>query len=399
MNDNSAEASDAAENRRAAFRMGEQLDREHAAGDPFAAAIRRTRMPIIITDPRQPDNPIVFANDAFLKLTGYSRDEVIGRNCRFLQGPDTDRSAVAAIRRAIEEERDQFRCDILNYRKDGTTFWNSLFLSPVRDETGAIHFYFASQQDVTHRKAEEMSTRERAEALELEVGARTRELRESLNRLAAEADSKTLLLHELDHRVKNNLQTIAALIGMQARRAASPEAAEALLGVLGRVEALGTVHRRLYQDRRVDRLDIAVFAHDLAQDLVARSGRADIVLRFDLEPVMIGHQHAAPLALIVNELVTNALRHAFRHDGGEIRLAVRRTGEADGGGARLVVEDDGVGLPGQELGRGSFGRLAVELLASQLGTKPLWQTAEPGTRVVLDLPPAILARPLEETRP
>ena len=77
-----------------AWRMTEMLHAEHGKGDPFAAAIRATRMAMLITDPRQPDNPIVFANEAFLRLTGYERDEVIGQNCRFLQGPDTDSAAV-----------------------------------------------------------------------------------------------------------------------------------------------------------------------------------------------------------------------------------------------------------------------------------------------------------------
>ena len=79
-----------------AWQMTDRLTHELGKGDPFAAAVRATRMPMIITDPRQDDNPIVFANDAFLTLTGYARDEIMGRNCRFLQGADTDKAAVRA---------------------------------------------------------------------------------------------------------------------------------------------------------------------------------------------------------------------------------------------------------------------------------------------------------------
>ncbi|MEL6062011.1 MULTISPECIES: PAS domain-containing protein [unclassified Methylobacterium] len=121
-------------------------------GDPFAAAVRATRMPMIITDPSQYDNPIVFVNDAFLKLTGYTRLEVTGRNCRFLQGPGTDPAAIDRLRAAIRQEKD-IRVDLLNYRKDGSTFHNALFVGPVRDAEGKVVYFFASQLDVSEHHA------------------------------------------------------------------------------------------------------------------------------------------------------------------------------------------------------------------------------------------------------
>src|SRR5881409_3088119 len=89
-----------------AWHMTDDLHAEHGKGDPFAAAIRATRMSMIITDPRQADNPIVFANDAFLRLTGYERHEVMGKNCRFLQGPKTDNAAIGMVRDAIAGRTD-----------------------------------------------------------------------------------------------------------------------------------------------------------------------------------------------------------------------------------------------------------------------------------------------------
>lgn len=134
------------------------LENEGIKGDPFAAAVRATRMPMIVTDPRRFDNPIVFANDAFLKLTGYTRLEVTGRNCRFLQGPDTDPAAVDRIRSAIRNEVD-IKIDVLNYRKDGTTFHNALYVGPVRNEDGKVVYFFASQLDVSehHRMQAEIA--------------------------------------------------------------------------------------------------------------------------------------------------------------------------------------------------------------------------------------------------
>jgi PAS domain S-box-containing protein len=136
----------------AAGRLLENIESESHKGDPFAAAVRATRMPMIVTDPRQFDNPIVFANDAFLKLTGYTRLEVTGRNCRFLQGPDTDPAAITRLREAIRAESD-IRVDLLNYRKDGSTFHNALFVGPVRDSEGRVVYFFASQLDVSEHHA------------------------------------------------------------------------------------------------------------------------------------------------------------------------------------------------------------------------------------------------------
>ncbi|WP_409564858.1 PAS domain-containing protein [Methylobacterium sp. J-026] len=132
--------------------MPDNLKMEAHRGDPFAAAVRATRMPMIITDPRQHDNPIVFVNDAFLKLTGYTRLDVTGRNCRFLQGPETDPAAVDRLRDAIRQQAD-IRVDLVNYRKDGSTFHNALYVGPVRDAAGTVVYYFASQIDVSERYA------------------------------------------------------------------------------------------------------------------------------------------------------------------------------------------------------------------------------------------------------
>lgn len=124
---------------------------EERHSDIFFAAVEATRMPMIITDPRKPDNPIIFANAAFIEMTGYPQEEIIGSNCRFLQGPQTDPIAVAKVRSAVEEQR-EISIELINYRKDGSTFWNALFISPVHDANGQLLFYFASQLDVSRRR-------------------------------------------------------------------------------------------------------------------------------------------------------------------------------------------------------------------------------------------------------
>jgi PAS domain S-box-containing protein len=131
---------------------------EHRS-DIFFAAVETTRMPMIVTDPRQADNPIVFVNRAFLEMTGYSSEELLGNNCRFLQGPDTDRDTVDSVREAIAA-RSEVAVEILNYRKDGSSFWNALFISPVYNEHSELVYYFGSQLDVSRRRDTEDALRQ-----------------------------------------------------------------------------------------------------------------------------------------------------------------------------------------------------------------------------------------------
>ncbi|WP_442583113.1 histidine kinase dimerization/phosphoacceptor domain -containing protein [Mesorhizobium sp. ASY16-5R] len=358
--------------------MTDRLHAEHGKGDPFAAAIRATRMAMIITDPRQNDNPIVFANDAFLRLTGYDRDEIMGHNCRFLQGTETETETVSRIRRALLARTD-INVDILNYRKDGTSFWNALYISPVVNEAGELQFFFASQLDVTDRKDAEHRVVADKERFEAAVRARTRELEAAL-------DAQRTLLHEVDHRVKNNLQMVSSLILMQSRSITDEKTKRSLQAMLERIEALSTVHRRLYQSDDVTSFDLADFIRDLVRDLIAASGRSHIHAEFDLEATVIPAEKATPIALMVNELVTNALKHAFddiENGAASSALALGLT-RSDG---RFIIEvaDNGKGMPLTENGT-SFGKRLVHSLARQLRADITWSAASPGTRVRVIIP-------------
>jgi len=121
------------------------------AENPFARVVRETSLSTIITDPSGVDNPIVFANPAFCRLTGYRVGEVLGRNCRFLQGADTDAAAVAQIGAALRAQV-PIEIDILNHRKNGTAFWNRLLIAPVYADSGSLAYFFASQIDVTAKR-------------------------------------------------------------------------------------------------------------------------------------------------------------------------------------------------------------------------------------------------------
>ncbi|MFB6172995.1 MAG: bacterio-opsin activator domain-containing protein [Haloarculaceae archaeon] len=120
---------------------------------------------ITITDPSLPDNPIIYVNDSFADVTGYDRSSVLGRNCRFLQGPGTDEAAVAELRTAIDAER-PVSVELRNYRADGTPFWNKVTIAPIRDPDGEVTHFVGFQTDVTARKQAERDRDREHRALE-----------------------------------------------------------------------------------------------------------------------------------------------------------------------------------------------------------------------------------------
>jgi PAS domain S-box-containing protein len=254
-------------------------------------------MPMAITDPRLDDNPMVFVNDAFCALSGYEREELIGRNLPPAAGPGhPTRRPWPQVRQALRD-RAAIDVDLLNYRKDGAPFWNALHINPVFSADGELHYFFASQYDVTARR----------EALA----------------------AQTMLVHEVDHRVKNNLQIITALLAMEAKGMPDPDGAARLRSTMGRVEALSIVHRRLYQSDDPTRFDVAEFVRDVVTNLVGRARRRDLDVVLALEPAFLPANLAGPLALIVNEVVSDALRHAAPPGQGG-RLAVE-VASAEGG--------------------------------------------------------------------
>ena len=358
------------QNRRDARSAGDRLVAGHVSEDPFAAAFKATRMPMIVTDPSQPDNPIIFCNDAFRKLTGYSDDEIIGRNCRFLQGSETDRETVAKIRDSIVAGRD-VAVDILNYRKDGSTFWNAVFISPVRDEAGTIIYFFASQLDFTTVKSREADLAAARHEAEAEVAKHTANLREAL-------EARTLLVHEVDHRVKNNLLTMASIVKMQARIATDDRQRKTLMSVLNRIEALSTVQRKLFTLDDVSKFDMSEFTRELVTDLVDATGRKDIRLSLDLSPLLVPAVKATPLSLIVNELVGDAVRRGLSDGGGDIHVVVRRLN----GHFLIRVEDTSEPVePDRESAQ--LGKLLLEASALQLGAEI--QRKQDGRKTVVDV--------------
>ena len=229
-------------------------------------AVERTRMPMVITDPKKPDNPIVLANQAFLDLTGYTVGEVLGRNCRFLQGPETSQADLQALRDALGRGDDHIDIELLNYRKDGSSFWNQLTISAVHGPDGETIYYFASQKDVSARR----------QAQKLEA-------------------SERLLLMEVDHRAMNALALVQSIVKLS--RADSIQTYSA--SIQGRVDALARAHRMLAQS--------GWSAADLEEVIIAEGGKNPII--YAGPPVQLAPRLVQPLVLVLHELFTNARQH------------------------------------------------------------------------------------------
>ncbi|MBT2186557.1 PAS domain-containing protein [Sphingobium sp. H33] len=174
--------------------------------------INGSEIAAVLTNPRAQDNPIIFCNSAFEKLTGYPADEILGRNCRFLAGPNTDRSAVAQLREAISRGR-PVMVELLNYRRDGTAFRNAVTIAPLFDDQGDLEYFLGTQVDLgslgsspsraenARRKLAILSPRQRQVLAELAAGKTTKQVAFDFG--LAEPTVKThrsALLHRLEVR-------------------------------------------------------------------------------------------------------------------------------------------------------------------------------------------------------
>ncbi len=313
--------------------------------DIFFAAVETTRMPMIVTDPRQPDNPIIFANRAFLAMTGYTPEELVGRNCRFLQGPETDRETIAQVRKAIAEKR-EFATEILNYRKNGSTFWNALFVSPVYNADGELVYFFGSQLDVSRR----------------------RDAEEALGQ-AQKMEALGQLTGGIAHDFNNLLQVIVGYVDILAAGLEKPDADRARLGratenIRQAAERATTLTQQLLAFARKQRLDgRAVNLNTLVEgmgEMVARSVGEAVKVELDLaEDLWNCRVDPTQAEVAILNVLINA-RDAMP-EGGTVRISTENSEVAssnreigplrDGRYVSIAIRDTGTGIPPAVLAR------------------------------------------------
>lgn len=309
----------------------------------------------------EPDLTIRFANRSFCQTFAVAPEDTVGQKLYELGNGQWDipklRTALETIisgRKTIEAfEVDQFfpsigrRVMILNARK-------------VHRPGNKIQQVLLAIEDVTERVRLE---REHAIAHE-RIG---------------------MLMQELTHRVKNNLQLIASMVMIEARIHKSGEGKAALERVSHRIDALGQLYSKLSKSDMVEAVDAATYLDGLCRDLVAsvqKEGETSVVLKTDIESELIPTDQAIPMGLIVNELVTNALKYAFpSQTKGTVMVTLKRVP----GALRLTVADDGKGIDIARADSGLGGRL-VEGFVQQLGGQIERESGSQGTTVNLVLP-------------
>ncbi len=157
--------------------LKQHLHRKSNDLDLYLKALNSAYSGIIITDNTQYDNPIIYCNKAFETISGYSHNEIIGHNCRFLQGQDRSQPERQLLKDSIARG-EECKIEIRNYRKDGTFFWNELFISPVKNDEGHVTHFIGVQNDISARKKSEHELREEKNSVELKIQQRTKELRD-----------------------------------------------------------------------------------------------------------------------------------------------------------------------------------------------------------------------------
>ncbi len=361
---------------------GRAEERVHAfqrGGGPFVAAVEATRMPMVVTDPTVDGNPIVYVNQSFIDLFGYTREEVVGQNYFFLAGPETDPEVEKFIRTAMVAD-ESLNLEVLLRAKSGREVWAAQFVSPVHDDHGRVIQHFASFLDITRRVRAERRTQRLNEVLEGRVKERTQELQNELDRRRAlegvltesirEKDrllgQRSVLLHEVNHRAKNSVTMAISMLRLQVARQSNPGVSEALENAIQRLDHLARIHELLYrQDSNdVQSVDMAGYLTELCRHFGHLQSPEDhrIELISDADDITLDVDRAINVALIAGEAITNALKHAFPdRRRGAVRVGLHHEGDD----VLLSIEDNGVGLRAKQRA-GSMGMRLIEGMARSL---------------------------------
>jgi PAS domain S-box-containing protein len=270
---------------------------------------------------RATDGVIVYTNPKFDRMFGYEPEELTGEHVASLNYEDVQTNTNQIADQIMGEiiQCDEFTYDVHNVKKDGTPFWckavASMFEHP---EHGSV--IVAVQQDIT-------------------------EQRQAQAQIETSLKEKEILLKEIHHRVKNNLQIIYSILRLQRRSLQDPRASASLLDSQNRIESIALIHEKLYQTGNLAQVNFAEYIPGIVSNLVSSYDTSSqaIDLETEVEPIFLDIDRAIPCGLLINELVSNSLKYAFpNQEAGQIKVSLRAD---ENFYMTLIVKDDGVGLP------------------------------------------------------
>ena len=319
---------------------------------------------------------ILRANPAFARMLGQEPEDLVGRSAWEITWPEDRAGDQAEFTRFLLSEVPVYVREKRYLRRDGEPVWGRISGAIIRSaETGEPTLMVAVIENIDERYKSQLA-----------LGAAKRELEAVVEERTIALQQRDILLREVYHRVKNNLQLIDGMLMMQTRYVADPAAKAALRGLRNRLYALGLVHHQLMDSTNLTTFDIGPFLNELSSNIVEAGAERGISLTVQAIPLDVGLDFAIPLGLIVTELVTNSLRHAFPNGVGNISVSLERKSNAK---LALIVSDDGYGQSGDvisantpHIGMGS--RIIAALVGQLEGTMTVrWEN---GTRTEVHVP-------------
>jgi PAS domain S-box-containing protein len=283
---------------------------------------------------------VLYVNQAFIDTYGYTEDEVLGKDITILRSSGEQFEPLRQI--PVQGQNGGWAGELLNRRKNGESFPVELSISRVRNDAGEHVATVSVARDITER-------------------------RESESRTQASLREKEVLLKEVHHRVKNNLQVITSLLNLQADRSTDDQVQTVLRENQARIKSMALVHEELYQSEELAWVNFSEYLRRLTAGVMQTSGKLGkyITMHYEMDELRLGIDAAIPCGLIVNELLSNTLQHAFKgRVGGNVRIRFFKHGRK----FLLGVNDDGVGLPASIDVRSTetLGLHLVSTLAEQL---------------------------------
>lgn len=305
-----------------------------------------------------PDLQIVQANRRFSSILGYGDRNAVGLYLPDLVAAQDREGACHAIAGVLTGELPGYTGEAECLRKDGSPVWTGIFVSPVKEGGNKPGFCILVLEDISAQKAAEARLALANDHLEERVSERTAELAKANEALVAEVcqrsvaeerlrlslHEKEVLIKEIHHRVKNNLQIIISLLYLQSRKTPDPACCAALLDSQTRIRSMALIHENLYRCGDLSSVDFDRYLQNLAGNLKVAYGadKEGIIVTTDARDLHVSINTAIPLGLVANELISNALKYAFTgRDGGRITLS----GQKESGRITLVVRDNGNGIP------------------------------------------------------